>query len=346
MSGLLLSPLFRNALGAILAGFGAGGAGLPPQEARTDEVVASTAGLLEAAAHASPAPFRYEPGAGVPFLLIPRAERLEYKAYMDLGPIGSHVGRVVQTCTVEEQLPSILLTKPSGPLGEAASIRLYASGSYLTYEFESTLETRVLPQEWPRVRYASVSKSSRTRRREVLLGTREGAPLSSYRADTTKGAPKGTPIWRPARERSVPEGTLDMLSAIFQARALIREGTPDLVFPLIDSDKLWQLRLRRGEEQRIETSEGTSFDVVEVVLEPSPYPGETQEEKARFKGVFGIHGSMHLWVETHTGIAVRIQGELPLGGDSSPIRVGIDVVLDSYSGTPPEFAPVKVAKKE
>ncbi len=332
------------ALGSLVATLGSAGPAGPAQEVRSDEVGLQSAGLQEAAAHATPAPYRFEPGAGVPALLIPRAERLDYKAYLDLGILKSHVGRVVQTCTVVEQQPSIMLTKPSGPLGDAASIRLFASGSYLTYSLESTLETRMLPQEWPRVRYESVSKSSQTRRREVLLGKRDGKLISSYRGDTTNGAPPGTRIWRTARERGVPDGTLDMLTAIFQARTLIREGTPDLVFPLIDSDKLWQLRLRRGEEQRMETSEGTSFDVIEVVLEPGPYPGEPVEEKARFKGVFGIHGSMHLWVEKHTGIAVRIQGVLPVGGDNSPIKIGVDVVLDSYSGTPPEFAPVTVAQ--
>ena len=79
--------------------------------------------------------------------------------------------------------------------------------------------------------------------------------------------------------------------------------------------------------------------VVEVVLTPGPYPGETfeQEKLDQFEGVFGIHGSIHLWVEQRTGIAVRIQGDLPVG----PITLGIDVILERFSGTPPEFAPVE-----
>jgi hypothetical protein len=38
---------------------------------------------------------------------------------------------------------------------------------------------------------------------------------------------------------------------------------------------------------------------------------------------------MHLWVEKHTGIAVRIQGDLPVG----PLTLGVDVELESFSGT-------------
>jgi len=299
------------------------------------------AGFQDASAPApAPAPYRFEPGADVPPILIPRGERLEYRAYLDLGIVTTQVGTVVQTCDVTEQARSILMTQPGPSLGEAASIKLHASGQYALYELESTLETRMLPQEWPRIAYSSISKSSQTRRREVLLGAKAGKLVSSYRGDTSKGAPKGTRIWRPAREREIPEGTLDMLLAVFQARSLVRDEKSELIFPLIDSDKLWKLRLRRGERKRMELAQGKTFDVVEIVLEPEPYPGEEFEKKPHFEGVFGIQGSMHLWVEAHTGIAVRIQGILPVGGDDSLFKIGVDVVLDKYSGTPAEFAPV------
>jgi hypothetical protein len=87
----------------------------------------------------------------------------------------------------------------------------------------------------------------------------------------------------------------------------------------------------------METAAGT-FDVVEIVLEPSAYPGEDLEEEKqeKFEGLFGIHGSIHLWADRTTGIPVRIQGDLPIG----PITLGIDVGLKSYEGTPPGFGPV------
>jgi len=303
------------------------------------KAVAQDATFEEASAAAVPAPvYRYEPGADVPALLIPRSERLVYRAYLDAGIVMAHVGSVEQTCTVATQEPSVLAAEPVEAGGETAAIKLFASGKYLWYELESTLETRILPQEWPRVSYQSVSKSSQTRRREVLLGKKEGASISSYRGDTKKGAPAGTRIWRPAKERSVPEGTIDMLTAVFQARTLIREKRETLSFPLIDKDRVWNLRLRRGGERRMETTAGTFFDVVEVVLEPEPNAGEAVGEKAeRFEGVFGINGTIHLWVEKKTGVAVRIQGDLPIG---DVITLGIDVVLDSYSDTPEGFAPV------
>lgn len=308
------------------------------------EALVQDSTLEEASAPAlPPGPYRFEPGAGVPALLIPRAERLVYRAYLDTGIFMANVGTVTQTCAVVERGPSVLETDPA-PAGETASIQLLASGSYAWYELESTLETRILPQDWPRLTYQSVSKSSQTRRREILLGTKDGKPISSYRGDTKNGAPAGTRIWRQPKERSVPAGTLDMLTAVFQARTLIREKKDTLSFPLIDKDRLWKLRLRRGEERRMETVDGTYFDVVEVVLEPEPFPGETVSDKAqRFEGVFGINGSIHLWAEKKTGVAVRIQGDLPVG---DLITLGIDVVLDSYSDTPEGFAPVAAPSKK
>lgn len=291
--------------------------------------------------------FLFTPAAGSVSVLLPRDERLVYRVGLDLTVWESDVGTVTQTCTVTEQPVPLMLSGTLRSGGEAAAIRLDAEGEYLTYELESTLETRVLPQEWPRVYYQQRSKSGRgLRRREVMLGLRDGASTSSYRGDTSKGAPPGERIWRPERVRSVPEGTIDMLTAVFMARTLIREGAEELTFPLIDTDRLWLLELKRGKEARMETGAGL-FDVVEVVLEPKPYPGEVLDEKKekKFAGVFGIQGSIHLWVERRSGVAVRIQGTLPVGGEDGLIKVGIDVVLDKFSGTPADFAPLPRPRK-
>lgn len=341
----MLRFVAQSALGAsILLGGAPGCAG-----AKT-HVGIQEAGFQEASAPASPAgpkPFFFEPAPGAAGVVIPREERLVYRAYLDLSIATAHVGFVTQTCTVEEQPVPLVVAQSAASAGEVASIKLEADGGYLWYELKSTLETRILPQEWPRLFYQQKSESSSsTRRREVMLGRKDGVPAASYRGDTKKGAPEGIRIWRKEEERAVPEGTLDMLTAVFMARALIREGKESMTFPLIDKTTLWSLTLRRGQEARVEVGAG-EFDVVKVVLDPAPYPDEDVGEKAKqFQGVFGIHGSIDLWVEKKTGIAVRIQGELPI--NDGMITLGIDVKLDSYSGTPAEFAPrpaPKSAKK-
>ncbi len=281
-------------------------------------------------------PFVFQPGADVPAIHFPRAEVLRYRTYLKLPLLRKEVGTVTQSITVETQRPSILL-EGAAPAGETATVRLHAEGEYLWYTLESEITTRILPQEWPRILYQAKKEGHESRRREVLIGRREGTSTSSYRSDTDRNAPKGTRIWKEARLRQVPEGTLDMLSAVLMARTLIRENRDSLAFPLIDKDRLWQLRLRKGEERRIDTGAGT-FETVEVVLEPGPYPGEeiAEKDKKKFEGLFGLHGTIHLWVDARTDITVRIQGEIPV----RLMTLGLDLVLESYSGTPDEFGPL------
>lgn len=285
----------------------------------------------------APAPFRFDPGAEVPALLIPRDEELVYRAYLEVAITETHVGKVVQTCKVETLKAPLIATAPV-PTGEAASIALSAEAEYLWMDLESRLEARILPQAWPRLLYTSSTTSSQTRKRELWIGTVEGAPRSSFRSDTSKGVPEGSPRrWKEAKERPVPAGSLDMISAVFMTRAMMREQRETLSFPLVDKDRVWLLTLKRGAERRMELPAGT-FDVVEVLLEPAPYPDEKIDEDKleQFEGVFGIRGTIHLWVERKTGIAVRIQGEIPIKVGS----VEVDVELESFRGTPPEFAPL------
>lgn len=294
-------------------------------------------------ASAPPPPFRFEPGADVPALLIPRGEELRYRAYLNFALGETNVGKVVQTCTVEELQQPLIATSPVA-LGETACIKLAAEAEYLWMELSSTLEARILPQAWPRLKYNSASTSSQTRKRELWIGSVDGKSLSRYRGDTSKGAPKGTRIWKPAKEREVPEGSLDMISAVFMTRALMRGEQESLTFPLVDKDRVWQLTLKRGEERKVEVPAGT-FEVVEVLLEPKPYPDEKidPEKVEQFEGVFGIQGTIHLWVEKKTGIAVKIEGNIPI---KLGMSAEVDVELEAYSGTPAEFGPLKDQGKQ
>jgi hypothetical protein len=310
---------------------------------------------------------RVERGALLPPIYASRHEVLEYRAYISFGFLETSVGTVTITSDVDPYQESLLLSPPrkrgakaaegdraendaaASPPGEVPEeepeeakhtvhFRVHAKGDYSLYSMDARIDTRILPQEWPRYSYRYVHEGTENRRREILLGRREGGWQSSYRKDTRKGAPKGTRIWKEPATREIPEGTLDMLSALFLTRTLVRDDLRVLRFPLIDKKTLWRLRLTKGKRKRMEISAGT-FDVVEIILSPSAFPGEEAKEgkKEKFEGLFGIHGSIHLWADHQTGIPVRIQGDLPIG----PLSLGIDVVLRKYEGTPSAFQPVQ-----
>ena len=283
---------------------------------------------------------KIERGGGLPSLRIPRNEKLEYRVHVDLGLIEAAVGKVTMTSEVEPYRRSLVVA-PGADEGDKAletgHLTIHASGDYALYSMDATIETRILPQEWPRFSYLHIAKGSEEKRREVLLGRKDGKEQSSYRRDTNTGAPKGTRIWKKPKFREVPSGSIDMLTALYLSRSLVKDDLRVLRFPLLDKDTIWQLRLTKGTRKRMETASGT-FDVVEILLEPSTYPGEEEDEEKneKFEGLFGIHGSIHLWADRRTGIPVRIQGDLPIG----PLTLGVDVDLTGYSGTDPDFQPV------
>jgi hypothetical protein len=293
------------------------------------------AGILQATA----APSFVVPRPG-PILKLPRAETLIYEVHIRLGPIASNAGTVTQRSRIEPFRTSLLSSDGGGKeVGlESAHMTIHAKGGYQVYKIDTVIETRILPQEWPQVTHRTTNRGTEKRRRETKYGARDGIPTASYRGDTKHGAPRGTRIWTDFHSRAIPADTVDMLSSIYLARTLIETDAKELSFPLIDKLWLWQLTLRRGIEKTMKIPAGT-FDVVEVVIHPTPYPGEKigEKKKKRFKGLFGIHGDTKLWVDRKTGVPVRIQGDLPVG----ILTLGIDVRLKGYKGTPRDFQPRK-----
>jgi hypothetical protein len=132
----------------------------------------------------------------------------------------------------------------------------------------------------------------------------------------------------------VPEGTVDMVTAVMLGRTMLLLGQGEMSFPLIDNEELWELHIRRGRSERISVDAG-NFDATEVLLETKPAAGEDADPQD-FKGLFGIHGTVSIWFDTNTGVPVQISGIVPLG----PFTLDARVELASYRGTPSGFAPV------
>lgn len=275
------------------------------------------------------------PGAPI---TIPRDETLVYEVFIRLGPLTSNAGTVTQRTAVGPFQPSLLkgAGKEDASGLETAHLSIHAKGGYQVYKLDTLIEARHFRRGWPRVVYRTADRGTEKRRRETRFGVREGSGSASYRGDTEHGAPEGARIWTEYQTREVPADTLDMLSSIFMVRTLIDRKKQALSFPLIDKLSLWKVTLRRREEKTIEVPAG-AFDAVEVLIQPEPYPGEeiSEKKKKRFKGLFGIRGETRLWVEKQTGVPVRIQGDLPIG----ILRIGVDVRLRSYRGTPEAFRP-------
>ena len=215
------------------------------------------AGVAARMIESTPGPLCIERGANRLPLLVPRGEELVYVVTLDLGPLGeAAVGRVTITSEVKPYQPNLLLMgtagedDPSGDesQGETGFIEARAQGAYAVYELDDSITCTILPQEWPSLIHRQVQTGTENRKREVMLGWREGTFSGSYRRDghckrcklrTHYNKPRWAwqdeyhckkcrraehRVWRDPSFREFPEESVDMLGAVYLARSM-RSGT-------------------------------------------------------------------------------------------------------------------------
>jgi hypothetical protein len=308
-------------------------------------------------------------GEGLDPIEIPRDEQLDYVVEIDVGILGDlGVGQVTLSSGVEPYHAG-LPPSPTNSGGTDAApeppksvgwIKSLARGSYLGYELHHELDVRHLPQPWPSVFYRDTQSGSENRRRELKLGLLDGKSTALFRSD---GHCKGCSnpehfvesawlwgkahhcekckraehrVWDAAQNRAVPPDSVDLLTAVYLARAMVRDARLETTFSVVDKLKLWTLTVRRGAFKTIEVPAG-KFRCALVQLETTVPPGEPVDKKG-FQGLFGIQGSIKIWMEAATGVPVMISGELPV-----PVikTLDLNVRLKSYRGTTPKFAPAR-----
>jgi hypothetical protein len=298
-----------------------------------------------------------ERGPGEVALLLPRNESLVYEVHLNLGWIGSPtVGKV----TMSSEVQPFLADKPGQGEAQQVLLKGRAQGSYKVYTLDNVISSALMPQLWPRTVHRNVQTGTESRQRETMLGELQGQQSSRYRSDGhCKGCKdklhyvSGTwpwsddvhckkckraehRVWREPQVREVPEGTLDMLTAVFLARSLVIDGREKVEFPLIDRTDLWQVQLTRGGVKTIETTAG-KFHCVEVQLRTGVAETSADSEVTEFEGLFGIHGTISIWMESSSGVPVRIEGAVPAG----PINLDVTIELRSARGAPRKFAALR-----
>lgn len=299
-------------------------------------------------------PLTLDRGPGEVALQIPAQEELTFSVAIDLGRMGMlGLGKV--TLQAEHGLepgPLPLPGQPASAPRRYAEIRSTARGSYLGYELEHVLTTRhLLDQAWPKIVHTDVQSGSENRRRELAFGNREDSVHVRYWSDGhCKGCersehevesllPWGSTHhckkckraehrqFGESRTRSAPDGTLDMLSALYLARAVVLEDVNSVRFPMLDKLELWDVELTLGEEVTRRTEAG-EFTCREVRLASQVPAGETDRGEEEFSGLFGIRGALRVYVESNTGIPIWIEGSVPAG----PLQVDVVVRLEAAAG--------------
>mgnify|MGYP003631987765 FL=1 len=289
-------------------------------------------------------------------LFVPDAETLNFSVQLSVESlIDADVGTFVLSSGTEPFRRGLPKPGESADEGErAAWIKAVGDGGALGYSVDQTIETRLLPQAWPRGIYRDTLAGSSHKKRELMYGDKQGELQSWYRSNhhchgcdrkehfveaslfSSEGHCNGCSrgehrIWLKPITQKIPEGAIDMLSAVFLARAMVRSEIDELQFPMLQKQLWWDVTLARGDVRDMKVPAGV-FTCRQIKMSPTVPKGVDNTDK--FKGLFGIHGTLSLWVHEVTGVPVVVEGIVPIG----PLDFDVSIELSSFSGTPKDFA--------
>ena len=278
-------------------------------------------------------------------LRIEAAEELVYLVQVDIGPFkGVSVGEAVFKS--EQESPES---------NEVGAFEAVFKASHLGYELNHRLHSRHVSGEETVLESSDTQRGSESRRRKLRVGPREGIWTSEYSFDghcsgcdnkdhfvhprlpwnkrehckkCKSGAHR---VWREMRSRAVPAHTLDFLSVIYLIRSLVDSEVVRVEESLIEKDRLWTLNMEISGERAVAVPLG-EFACSRVLLDATK--PESEPDGGEFGGLFGMQGTLELWVHAETGVLVQIGGEIPIG----PMDLGVKIRLKEAKGTPKAFA--------
>ena len=141
--------------------------------------------------------------------------------------------------------------------------------------------------------------------------------------------------WKTRHEHDLDRPHFDMLSAVYYARSLgLKPGDDPIEVPVINDHDRWIVRAEVREGGRIKVPAG-KFETYKLTLDPKPLDGaQTKEE---FKGLFGLNGTIHIWIDKSTKRPILVQGKFPFGPMNLHARVELESV--SHADKPAELKP-------
>ena len=117
-----------------------------------------------------------------------------------------------------------------------------------------------------------------------------------------------------------------MLYTLYSARDIGDTVGNSKYYWLVEKEYVWKVRVSITEERKINLGSVGKFDALKIAIEPD-YSGQ-KEKGEMFRGLFGIEGSLELWVDRKTRIPLIVRGRVPF---VYILRPTVTVVLTDYS---------------
>jgi hypothetical protein len=133
-------------------------------------------------------------------------------------------------------------------------------------------------------------------------------------------------VWIHIKDHQVEEPYVDLLTAIYVARtAATPSREQPLIIPVVNDDSRWYVEVSPQNTETIQVEEG-EYEAIEMALNPIASDGN---EKKRFEGLFGIHGTLRVWFDSISGRPVLIEGTLPFAYLQLKARIELISVSDA-----------------
>ncbi|MBN1418526.1 MAG: DUF3108 domain-containing protein [Planctomycetes bacterium] len=148
-------------------------------------------------------------------------------------------------------------------------------------------------------------------------------------------------VWTQREHFTVKDAYMDPLACIYAARGVPFEvGGAKAVFPIVQDHDLWSVEVRAVGREAKEVDAGT-FACLQVSVEPKP-ASEGAEIKDEFQGVFGIQGSIQIWIDERTRIPVLVRGSIPFAF----MTLHAEVILKEIRSRPAGPTPASAKEEE
>ncbi|MCX6339321.1 MAG: DUF3108 domain-containing protein [Candidatus Aureabacteria bacterium] len=118
----------------------------------------------------------------------------------------------------------------------------------------------------------------------------------------------------------------DILYTLYFARDIGDKVGTKRYYWFVETTSIWKTLVTISGEEKINLGRAGTFDTLKVMIEPDY--SRQPEKGARFSGLFGVMGSLEVWVDKKTRIPLIVRGQVPF---AYILRPTISVILQDYT---------------
>lgn len=117
----------------------------------------------------------------------------------------------------------------------------------------------------------------------------------------------------------------DILFTLYFARDIGDEVGKSEHYWFVEKSYVWKTVVTVSGEKRLDLGRAGEFDALKVTIEPD-YSAQP-EKGEKFAGLFGVEGSLEVWVDRKTRIPLIVRGRVPF---AYVLRPTVSVILQDY----------------